>query len=682
VAGIFWQPQAIDSFAQSALLFIIIAYLVSLRSKPKTLWFLILYLGGFAGYVVLGLLKRILLASPWLFYAIESEQVLAWLGLVGLLRFVYLFPKPLPQRRGEAVAVWGFMAFAGIRALLQALEIISDQVPIYPEWLTAHLWALVVLARQAIRLNQQVGGEPGVLAAIFRPQGKEARQASTFLLAFIVPATTALFTVLRTTGIVSSAQASFLTNLTIILTPISLALAYLNHAPHSTNLMTRLVGASLVVMMSISSLVGNLVEPSYRELVAGRSGNVLPNEITLRFTPNTRGGYDITTRPYRLAELGRDLGLGDDDEIEIALPFSFRFYGREWASAHINENGVITFGDRLRLPSYGRGEQPTIAVRLMDLFPEHGGAIYAQQLPDQVIVTWYQRAALGRTYLNTFQAILRADGSFDLTYANTEPEWRDYALLYAFQTVWPVGVFPGNTRQAEHFTLRRDLELSIGAVGLVEDTYLRYRQDLHQQTWLLWSIAVVGSLLVLFGIPFFMRVGLSEPLSALLDGVQRVNEGDLSISVPVEHNDEIGFLAASFNEMVRTIHTSQEALQQSNAQLEQRVLARTAELSESRERLEQLNEELKNQVRQLEAAMLQVKTLRGLLPVCANCKKVRDDAGYWHQVERYIESHSEAQISHGICPDCARKLYPDIVLEEDQEDMRRNAESEAPHPER
>ncbi|MBI4799999.1 MAG: hypothetical protein HY794_14990 [Desulfarculus sp.] len=56
----------------------------------------------------------------------------------------------------------------------------------------------------------------------------------------------------------------------------------------------------------------------------------------------------------------------------------------------------------------------------------------------------------------------------------------------------------------------------------------------------------------------------------------------------------------------------------------------------------------------------EVNLLSGLLPICANCKRIRDDSGYWHQVEAYISSRSEAKFSHGICPQCIRELYPDI----------------------
>ena len=64
----------------------------------------------------------------------------------------------------------------------------------------------------------------------------------------------------------------------------------------------------------------------------------------------------------------------------------------------------------------------------------------------------------------------------------------------------------------------------------------------------------------------------------------------------------------------------------------------------------------------LEAALAEVKTLTGLLPICSACKKIRDDQGYWNHVEAYIESHSEATFSHGMCPECGKQWYPDVPI--------------------
>jgi len=67
-----------------------------------------------------------------------------------------------------------------------------------------------------------------------------------------------------------------------------------------------------------------------------------------------------------------------------------------------------------------------------------------------------------------------------------------------------------------------------------------------------------------------------------------------------------------------------------------------------------------NLIVELKDALTEVKTLSGLLPICASCKKIRDDSGYWNQIESYISDHSKAEFSHCICPDCAKKLYPEI----------------------
>lgn len=89
--------------------------------------------------------------------------------------------------------------------------------------------------------------------------------------------------------------------------------------------------------------------------------------------------------------------------------------------------------------------------------------------------------------------------------------------------------------------------------------------------------------------------------------------------------------------------------------------------------IQKANEEIRFEVAEKEKAQLEkdklivelrealgnVKTLSGLVPICSSCKKIRDDKGYWNQLEAYLRDHSDAQFSHGICPDCAKRLYPD-----------------------
>lgn len=67
-------------------------------------------------------------------------------------------------------------------------------------------------------------------------------------------------------------------------------------------------------------------------------------------------------------------------------------------------------------------------------------------------------------------------------------------------------------------------------------------------------------------------------------------------------------------------------------------------------------------LRELQEAYNKLKKLSGLIPICSHCKKIRDDNGFWNQVEQYISEHTDAVFSHGICPDCMQKLYPETLL--------------------
>ena len=72
--------------------------------------------------------------------------------------------------------------------------------------------------------------------------------------------------------------------------------------------------------------------------------------------------------------------------------------------------------------------------------------------------------------------------------------------------------------------------------------------------------------------------------------------------------------------------------------------------------------QMAKQTEELKKAIENIKQLEGLLPICSHCKQVRDDKGYWSQIESYISAHSDAQFSHSICPECAKKYYPEFGL--------------------
>lgn len=119
------------------------------------------------------------------------------------------------------------------------------------------------------------------------------------------------------------------------------------------------------------------------------------------------------------------------------------------------------------------------------------------------------------------------------------------------------------------------------------------------------------------------------PIANMAIAARRLREGHLGVKVPVRAADELGALAEAFNLM-------------------------SAELKEREDQLKRTN-------RELEEALRNVKTLYGLLPICASCKKIRDDKGYWQKVENYFHAHSDIIFTHGICPDCMKTLYPELA---------------------
>ncbi len=94
-----------------------------------------------------------------------------------------------------------------------------------------------------------------------------------------------------------------------------------------------------------------------------------------------------------------------------------------------------------------------------------------------------------------------------------------------------------------------------------------------------------------------------------------------------------------------------------------RVVGRMASFTDITKR-KQIEMDRETLITKLQDALRRIKTLRGIIPICASCKKIRDDAGYWNQVEIFIKEHSEAEFSHLVCPECAEKLYPELKRSE------------------
>ncbi|MBU0728649.1 MAG: hypothetical protein KKE17_00500 [Proteobacteria bacterium] len=105
--------------------------------------------------------------------------------------------------------------------------------------------------------------------------------------------------------------------------------------------------------------------------------------------------------------------------------------------------------------------------------------------------------------------------------------------------------------------------------------------------------------------------------------------------------------------------------------LDQKVKERTRELEKSNKNLKleiksrkKAEKEREKLITELRKALAEIKTLRNIIPICSKCKKIRDDQGIWNQIEAYFNKHADARFTHGLCPDCIHKLYPELDIDD------------------
>ena len=164
--------------------------------------------------------------------------------------------------------------------------------------------------------------------------------------------------------------------------------------------------------------------------------------------------------------------------------------------------------------------------------------------------------------------------------------------------------------------------------------------------------AIILTVILLGGVGWMIRRMILNPLAIITSAASCMSQGNYDVAgLPVTREDEIGTLARTFAQMCETISDHTRFLETS-------VARRTAEL-------ESTNRTLTENVARLEETRTHVRTLKSMLPICCSCKKIRDDKGYWNQLEKYIQDNTNTEFSHGLCPDCMKKLYPDMVESED-----------------
>lgn len=159
--------------------------------------------------------------------------------------------------------------------------------------------------------------------------------------------------------------------------------------------------------------------------------------------------------------------------------------------------------------------------------------------------------------------------------------------------------------------------------------------------------SLFASLLLALIFALYLSRGLAKRIRTLAKHCQDLAMGQRNVRVEGRSFDEFDDLSEAFN-------TMSGALGGTRTELEKAII----ELKATQQGLE---DRVAERTRQLKETVDKMDVLRGLLPICCSCKKIRDDQGYWKQVENFVSEHTGARFTHGICPDCTVKLYGSIM---------------------
>ena len=601
---LFLTPASISYLTQFILSLAITLFLINrLRSwRTRSLLLLTAFFVPMTALTGLMVLDAALLPFPRVLPAYAENTVLA-LALVAIIWFAYQFPERYPQRKWEMRIL---LTLSMIFLLWEAVFMVYRYVSLFRDGnvfnrfpLDAYSLPVVVLFVPVAFLRQALAADPRPVAwwrKLWQPEGKGARGARNFVLVFAVPVVVGIISVLLNFGLPFEYFNAAM-SVGILLMLWLFANNYVNFIPGSVSVASRLSIIMLTLFLALIGTVGWLIAPSH---IATFQPDLRDHQ-TLRFTPNATGGYDVSQADFHferaLGEKVSDQNLDENGNQRVA--FIFPFYGETYTEAYITHSGAISLGEPFRPLNWqaATARVPTLFPLKISLAPDPAEAdsgLYIRREPDQLIVTWNRLLADQPETRYTFQLILYADGSFEFT-CNGLPQ---PILFSADSTPWLRGVVAGRGEPLHEPPAGVDESADLiaisraGATPLLENYLLAFRRYLHAFMLPVAWVIVGGSLLLLLVIPLVLHASIARPLEALTAGVRRMGAGEMDITIPIQTEDEIGFLTGAFN-------TMSDALDDQVRNLETRVADRTRELDEA-------NTSLRAEMLQREAAQEQL----------------------------------------------------------------------------
>lgn len=355
-------------------------------------------------------------------------------------------------------------------------------------------------------------------------------------------------------------------------------LVYLNYIPTQSSFRIKLVGLTLMTVLSILIGIVWLIDPPYSQSYVDETN--ITQHSAIRFTPDQQQHYQARNVHYLPKQaLGKKVSHPSQ---ALKLPFSFAYYGNNYQSLYAHPNGIVGFD---HLPSiqnvmHEYGTQAAIFLLSVDLEPQQANdkgiasGLYFDAKQDHVTLTWHKMVAKHAPQDHySFQLTLYANGTIDMVFIEVPAKPR-YDFYWPEAAPMMTGILPEKQhRKIETVAFATALPITLAAnTGVIQDTrtpFLQYQNAVYRPIAYFILVAVLFILVIY---PRFFYVNLDGPLQALLKGVQHIMNGRLDTQIKVFYLDEFGYIAKSFNQMAN-------AQAQLVATLEDKIAKRTAEAS-------------------------------------------------------------------------------------------------------
>ncbi len=538
-----------------------------------------------------------LLPYPRLIYAVYAENTVLALALVFLIQFAYSFPQRYSRHKWESVvslviSLAYFLWEAGIMVHRYIMLLDHGTVLYRPDYMSYLMAFVLILAPFAfIRQCCTADTRPvGWLQKLRKPEGKNARGAQNFLWVFGIMFILGVTNVLLETGLPHKIYYVAL-SFGILIALWLFASTYINFIPQGVSVQFKFLVLTLTIYLALIGSVGRFIVPTYIETFQPN----LKEQQTLRFTPNEAGSYDIVAMPFTYEyDLGERITLNHDYTFNShKINFDFPFFRQDYGQVFISSFGVVTLDEAFWEPNLQARSAsfPAIFPLLIDLNPDSNVAedsgLYSRIDADagRLVLTWNQLS----TYyypdaVYTFQTVLYEDGVFDISY-------KDLPLPIYINPddspragPWMRGAVSGQGEGLHTGTADLVLTSQEDKYPLIENYHQAFRESLHRFMTPLVGIVLGGSILLLIGLPLLLRFSIIEPLKTLTGGVKRMQSGELTVELPIQNEDEIGYLTNAFNTMAARLNAF-------ITDLEKLVSDRTSELVVANESLQkQLSE--------------------------------------------------------------------------------------------